>query len=241
MPKKTITSNNMINWYDKARNFCTEYHNPSYANCGIKHCFRGLIIGGSGSGKSTLLVETIYRLQDTFGTIIVCLQNKDEPLYQYLKSKVKDNLIFHEGYKNIPKLEEIADKYKDQQVLVVFDDFVVEGKKQPAVEEYFIRSRKLCKGVSCIYLSQSYFDTSKLIRVQCNWIMLKKLSSMRDLKLILNDHNLGIDREELLKLYQYATENQPDFLMVDIDAPAKKRFRKNYFEILGVDGADEEI
>ena len=239
MPKKKI-GKELTEWYDKSHNFNKKYFNPSYENIGISHCFRGILLGGSGSGKSRVLLEIIYRLQNTFGKIILCTQDKSEALYEYLKSKIEENLIIHEGYQKIPTLSETNEKFPKEQVLIIFDDMVGE-RKQDKIRDYFVRGRKSCHGISCLYLSQSYFQTPKLIRLQLSFLVMKKLTSTRDLNFILSDFNLGVDRDTLHQLYKYCIDSDhKDFLFIDVNAPFEKRFRKNFHEILNVTGESDE-
>jgi hypothetical protein len=81
------------------------------------------------------------------------------------------------------------------------------------------------------YLTQSYFNTPKTVRVNCNYILLKKLSSTRDLNMILSDYNLGVDKSVLMKIYKYATSDNGT-LFIDADAQPENRFRRNFLEIL---------
>lgn len=46
------------------------------------------------------------------------------------------------------------------------------------------------------------------------------------------DFSLGWEKEQLLDIYKRCTEDQRSFLMVDINGPSEKRFRKNFSEIL---------
>lgn len=225
-----MKSNRMTNWYEiMPKSMKPNYHNPHFKNHLIKIPFRMLVVGNSGSGKTTLVLELIYRMQDTFGNIILCCQNKDEPLYKFLASKLKpEELQIYEGYENIPDMESLD---PDVQHLVIFDDLVLE-RNQDKIEEYFIRARKIAKGVSCIYLTQSYFKTPKTIRLQCNYIVLKKISSTRDLNMMMSDFSLGVSRETLHAIYKMATEDKANFLLVDIDTEMEKRFRINFHEII---------
>ena len=233
MPKKQQhTSNDLQSWYDIVPDSLkTKYHNPCYNNHKISLPFRMLIVGSSGSGKTTLVCELIHRMQDTYGNIIICCANSREPLYEFLRSKIKpEQLQIYEGYENIPDMKSLDE---DVQHLIIFDDLVLE-RRQDRIEEYFIRSRKIAKGVSCIYLTQSYFAVPKTIRLQCGYILLKKLSSMRDLGYILNDFNLGIDKKDLFDIYKRCTENQRDFLMVDMVCPPEQRFRLNFLQVIDI-------
>lgn len=222
----------LTNWYgDKLpKDMIPKYHNPAFASHGISVPFRGLIVGGSGSGKTTLVLEILHRMYDTFGHVTIYTMNAEEPLYKYLESKLKpEQLTIQEGYQAIEPPESLD---KDLQHLVVFDDLVLE-KDQTKIAQYFIRGRKLAKGVSCLYLTQSYFGCPKVIRLQCTFVLVKKLMSTRDLNFILKDFSLDLSKEQLFQLYKYCVDqHQRDFLFVDISAPEERRFRFNFDEIL---------
>jgi hypothetical protein len=181
-----------------------------------------LICGSSGSGKTNMLLDLIHRLSGTFKDIIICCRSKEEPLYDYLESKIPCGLAFKECQciEDYPLLDDI-----DDSTLVVFDDLVLE-KDQTRIGEFFIRGRK--KGISCIYISQSYFMTPKIIRSQCNYIVLKKINSNRDLSLILADFPLDITLEELKKIYQKCSKGIEQFLLIDVN---RNEFRCNYNKI----------
>lgn len=226
-----MNKDKIVNYYDLIPDrLIPKYHNPAFEKHGISVPFRMLIVGGSGSGKTNLIMEIIGRMPDTFQKLVLCVKNKDEPLYNFLSEQLKDDeLEIYEGIDNVPPVETF-DKC-DDQILIVFDDLVLE-RNQSVIEQYFIRGRKIAGGISCAYLTQSYFQTPKTIRIQCNYILLKKLQSEKDLNLILSEFSLGLDKKTLLKLYKYATNDQLSFLMIDIGATAENRFRKNFLEIV---------
>jgi hypothetical protein len=205
-----------------------KYHNPNFKKHGIKIPFRMLLVGASGSMKTNTLMNLIHEMSGTFNHMVLCIKTADEPLYRFLKDKLGNALTIYEGIDAIPPVQELSNL---GQALVIFDDLVNE-KKQDIISDYFIRARKIAKGISLCYLTQSYFKTPKIIRIQCNYIVLKKLTSQKDLTMILSDFSLGVDKKRLVELYKYCTNDQLDFLLVDIDAPAEKRFRKNLTEIL---------
>ena len=69
--------------------------------------------------------------------------------------------------------------------------------------------------------------------------MLLKLSSMRDLNLILSDFSLGVNKEQLQTVYKQATKQQFNFLKVDIDNPNNnKKFSHNWTDFY--DFGDED-
>lgn len=226
-----IKDNAVTDWYGKIPDkMKKKYHNPAYKKHLIKIPFRMLVVGASGAGKSQLALEIIKRMKGTFELIILCVKSAHEPLYEFLRSKLsEDQLKIYEGIENVPPLEML--QQHGGQILAIFDDLVLE-KNQAIIGEYFIRGRKVADGVSCLYLSQSYYRSPKLIRVNCNYIALKKLSSERDLNTILSEFSLGIDKATLLRMYKHATSEQRSFLLVDIDETPEKRFRKNFLELL---------
>lgn len=205
-----------------------EYHNPNYKNHLIKIPFRMLIVGGSGSGKTNTVMEIIHRMSNTFEKIVICCKSKAEPLYEFLEMKIpKGSLEIYEGIENVPPVS----KYINVgQMLIIFDDLVLD-KNQSEIEEYYIRGRKVGGSISSIYLSQSYFKTPKSIRTQSNYIILKKLSSKRDLMLILSEYSIGKDVNEITVIYKDATKDPLYFLLIDVDAPDEYKFRKGFLEI----------
>ena len=221
---------NISNWYKKIpKKFIPKYENPCYNNHLLSVPFRCCIIGGSGSGKTQLVLEIISRMKNTFGLIILCCKSSDEPLYNYLKSKMPPELLhIYEGGE-VPDLKEY--KTFDGQILFIADDLVNDKKAEPKLNEWALRGRKLGKGCCMCFLSQSYFKTSKFIRINSNFFMLKKLSSMRDLNMILRDHDLGLKREDLMKIYEYAVKDNGT-LIIDSDADPECRFRRNFLEVL---------
>lgn len=222
-------SDKITNFYEilkrKKNKYLDVEYNPNFDKHHIKIEFRMLICGQSGSGKTNVAMELLKRFSGTFELVIICTKNPDEPLYNYLRDKTKEGLIFYEGG-DVPPLDELD---RDLQKLIIFDDLVNE-KDQRAIEDYFLRGRKL--KTSSIYISQSYFKVPKFIRLNVNYIILKKIGSKRDLKLILSEYNLDISIDDLLALYQYATQDKFDFFMIDIDAPAGQQFRKNFLELI---------
>ena len=237
MVKKEKQTSSVKDWYSIIpSSFKSTYNNPSYEKCKIKHPFRMAIVAQSGGGKTTVITDLIYRMQNTFGLIVLCIKHADEPLYNYLRSKIKPEAI--EVYENgeVPPVNRYKDF--DGQVLIIFDDLVNEGRKtQDAIKDFFIRGRKGCKnnqGISMAYLSQSYYGIQKMIRIQCNYIILKKLNSTKDLNMIMKDFSLGLEKDYLLELYKFCTDDMGSFLLVDVDVPPEQRFRKGFLNVLDV-------
>ena len=231
--EKNKSESEVVNAYERMPDsFKPKYINPYYDEHLISHPCRIIIVGNSGSGKSTIGLNIIAKMRDTFDYIILVCQNAQEPLYQYLKSKIKDEqLTICEGIHEMPSLDSLDD---EAQYLFLFDDLCNESKRDhKQVMELFIRGRKLANGVSMLYLTQSYYAVPKLIRLNSTNVILKKLSSMRDLNLILSDFRLDITKEQLQKMYKQCTERFEDFFQIDVSTMEDgKRYRKNFTQCL---------
>jgi Ni2+-binding GTPase involved in maturation of urease and hydrogenase len=140
-PKKDVVNKHgMVDYYKvMPKKFLPKSHNPNYKDHKLNLPFRMLIIGGSGAGKTQTLVNLIRVMNGTFNIIHIFTKNKEEPLYDYLESKVDNGLSITEGIDSAPNLDEFD---KKEQTLIVMDDLVLE-KNQKQLEQYFIRARKL--------------------------------------------------------------------------------------------------
>ena len=226
--KKDSNRAELKNWYNEIpKKYLTKQHNPNFKIHGLKIPFRMLIVGNSGAGKTQTLLNIMHNMNGTFNNIVIITKNKKEPLYEYLEDKLGDDgLKIVEGIEHAPDLEKDIDK-KDQ-TLIVMDDLVLE-KNQSALEEYFIRARKL--NCSLIYISQSYYRVPRIIRQNLNYLIIKQVSSFKDLYRILAEYTLGVDKDILKQLYEKSTQEKQDFLLVDLDANPQSRFRKNFNDI----------
>jgi hypothetical protein len=223
----------IVDWYKKIpKKFLLKTHNPHFDTHHIKLPFRMIIAGNSGSGKTQTLLNLIYNMPDTFEKIFIVTKNKDEPLYNYLEDKLgKDGLTIKEGLTELPDVDSLD---KEQNNLIVLDDLVNEPlKQQRPVADFFIRARK--KNASIIYISQSFYAVPKLIRDNINYLIIKQVSSMKNLTMICRECSLGIEKKQLKKIYDDATQKKQDFLLIDLEGDKDERFRKNFDEIYVLD------
>lgn len=224
--------NKIVNMYEfMPKEFIDKVENPNFHLHKLKLPFRMCIVAPSGSGKTNFLVNLLHLFscgdKGTFSTITIITRNKDEPLYRWITSKC-EQIVIKEGLSNTPPL----DKYdSDFNHLVVWDDLVL-NKDLSMVEQYYIRARKL--NVSVIFISQSYFKIPKVIRNNCSYMVLLKLSGQREVNIILSEFGLGVTKEELLKIYEYATAEKLQPLLIDMEASPDERFRKGITEIIEI-------
>jgi hypothetical protein len=138
--------------------------------------------------------------------------------------------MIREGLENLPVLDKFE---KDQSSLVIIDDMVLD-KNQSRICEYYIRCRK--RNVSIMYLSQSYFMIPKIIRNNCNYLILLKMSGDREVNLIMKESGLGLSKQQLLGLYEFATDTRFSPLIINIEETDKqKKFRKGFTEFINPD------
>ena len=165
----------MIN-FDDAIKKETKEHNPNWPEI-PDHPYRILITGGSASGKTNSLFNLINQQPD-IDKIYLYGKGLNEAKYQLLIRKREDvgTKHFNDSQAFIEYSSNMADIYKnledynpnkEQKILIVFDDIIADmlGNKKliPIATEFFIRGRKL--SISLVFITQSYFDLPKDIRI----------------------------------------------------------------------------
>ena len=184
--------------------------------------FRMLICAPSGSGKTNLLLDMIYRLL-YYDKIHLCARNLQQSKYKHLLKKF-DPISQKCGYDIIEasnnEIIPLTDLSDDNQKLVIFDDFLNIGKKNDEqIRDYFTNSRN--KNCSCIYLSQSYYNTDKKIRLNSSHYCIFDFPSSNEKSMICRE--LGINTND----YQKATKDPFSFMYVD---KVRKFNTKNFNE-----------
>ena len=101
-------------------------------------------------------------------------------------------------------------------------------KKHPVISEIFIRGRK--KGISTMFLSQSFYSTPKIIRQNVSYCIILKLGGSRDVNSLLREVSIGLTKEQLLYIYEEATRNKFDCLIVNLEKSGNERYRKNFLD-----------
>lgn len=226
------TTGKVVNMYERIpKEFLDKAENPNYNLHKLTIPFRMCIVAPSGSGKTNFLLNLIHLFscgeKGTFQSIHIITRDADEPLYKWIMKKC-DQIVIKEGLENTPKLDKFD---KDYNHLVIWDDLVL-SKDLTSVSEYYIKCRK--KNVSVAFISQSYFKIPKIIRNNCNYMVLLKLSGQREVNIILSEFGLGITKEQLLNVYNYATREKLQPLLIDMAADPPNRFRKGFLEIIDI-------
>jgi hypothetical protein len=223
----------VINFYETkgVKKHLEKMHNPNKNLHGLDVNSRILLVGCSGSGKTNALLNLLNHFTNTFQHIHLCTAQADEPLYKYLQDKMKpENLTIYDKIEALPSVDNINPDYKDgDQVLLIFDDMLSQQKQlnSNAILSYYIRGRK--KNITIIFISQSFFQFPKVLRNQLNYLIITKVSSDKDLKLICSNYTLGVSLDKMVKLYEDATSTQTNFFKVDLTtADLSRKFSKNF-------------
>ena len=219
-------------------------HNPNWPYI-PDHPYRILIIEGSGSGKTDLLLNLIEN-QPNIDKIYLYAKGPYEAKYQYLINKregvgidhfsdpqafVKYSNDMHDVYKNI-------DDYnpdKENKILRVFDDMIADmihnKKLNSIVTELSIRGRKL--DISLVFITQSYFQVPKDVRLNTRHFFIAKIPNKRELQQIAINHSSDISTKDFTNIYRKYTAEPYSFLVNDSTLASNNplRFRKNLFDI----------
>ena len=196
------------------------------------HPYRILRIEGSGSGKKILL--NLRKNQPDIDKIYLYAKDPYETKYQYLINKRKNvgkNDNMRDVYKNI-------DDYnsdKENKILIVFDDMIADmihnKKLNSIVTELFIRGRKL--NISLVFITQSYFNIPKDVRLNTSHFFISKIPNKRELQQIVINHLSDISAKDFTNIYRKCTAGPYSFLVNDATLASDNplRFRKNLFNM----------
>lgn len=202
--------------------------NPNFNLHHLNIPFRMLLVGSSGSMKTNTALNMLKAFDGTFEKVTVVCRNKDEPLYNLLSDSIPDDQLemIEIAGNDMSKMPSMNGLNSDSpNSLVIFDDLCLVEDDGP-ICEFFIRARKC--NISCMYLTQSYFEAPKTVRLNCDTIIFKKIGAMRDLKTILSEYTLGVEKEELLELYKQCTKTKLDWLMIITENEPGKQFFHNF-------------
>jgi len=230
----------IINFYEteKIKKRLPKFKDDQIQFTGMKLRSRILDCGSSGAGKTNLLYNYIYLTSQgkgTFKHVFLCYKT-DEPLYDEIREQLKDKITCFRDASDIPPVEIFPDNSNDN-FLFIFDDFVNEKDRlfNKKLQNYFAFGRK--KGLTLFFLTQSYYQTNKFVRDQCNYILLLSIKSEMDLARIITEYEIpNISKDQMIKMFDYCTQEPLNFMKITTDRCKKEeKISKNFLEYLDPD------
>ena len=128
-------------------------------------------------------------------------------------------------------------KYLANRILVIFDDLVgsslFSGKKQ----SYFkgVNTRHRHYSASFIMVSQGYKEIPKTIRTNWTALIVFEIGNEKEVEVIYEEWPMGLNRDDWMELYKYATSGDHSFLYINFQKPKRLRMMKNFDQYLFVE------
>ena len=201
-----------------------------------------LTIGPSGSDKTNTLLHLINNFH-LIDKIYLYAKDTEEKKYQFLINKreqagIKNVNNPHAFIEYLNDMDDLLDnmnnynKNRDKKVLIIFVDIIADimrsEKFKAIVKKLFIRYRKL--NISIVFITQSYFRTPKVARLNATHYILMKIGSKKEFKNIAEENSGHLDFKDFLKIYNYRTKEPYSFMMIDTRPNATMPFKKNFDE-----------
>ena len=206
----------------------------------LPNSIRGILVGPSGSGKTNLLINLI--LQPgwlDWDRIYIVSPTVEQEIWDLIRefndyiSLNNDSLfslnneLFKEGsisFHSIDDAPDPDDLDEENNNLIVFDDCMLENQKAPAK----LFSRGHHKNADTLYLFQKYTEVPKVLRDNCNFIILFNGVDGDALRTI---HRVWCSGDLILKEFKtWFSEStcQPhSFVVIDL-TEKKKKYRKGF-------------
>ena len=116
----------------------------------------------------------------------------------------------------------------------MFDDMIADMKSNKKLShitaELFLRGRKL--NISLIFISQSYLEVPKTIRLDITHYFIMKIPNKREFQQIAANHSSDMDFKDFMKLSKEYYKEPYSFLVNDmfLSSDNPLRFRKNLLQ-----------
>ena len=186
--------------------------------------FRLLIAGESGCGKTNTLMHILRQPLVYYDKIFIYSPNLHQEKIQDLQElmgRVSEKVGYPVLEVSSPEdIKNTTDYPSDNRKIVVFDDVINAPEKiQKKIANHWTDGRH--HGISPIYLSQSYYDTPKKLRLNCSNMILYPPTTQNHKNLIAKEHMIDTSLFDALKPFE--------FLFLD---KKKKSVLKNFDEVI---------
>ena len=204
---------------------------------------RGILLAPSGSGKTVLLQNMILNIyRGCFERIYVFSPSVHidqiwESVKDYQQNIMKvpphsdENKLYFDHYEyddleniistqhKIVKHLKSKGKTKLFSILIIIDDFadsVEISRHSKLLHSLFTRGRH--GSISTLVSTQKYNALATIIRVNATILIVYKLRNAQELETFLIENGALIDKKDLLRIYHYATDEQYNFLYMNLVA-----------------------
>ena len=125
-------------------------------------------------------------------------------------------------------------KLEIKKILIVSDDMIVDidynKNFKRIIKKLFYRARKI--NVSIVFITQSYFRALKDAKLNSTHYILMKIGNKKELKRIAEAKSGHLDYKDVIKMYNYCTEEPYSFMTMDARPTATIPFKKNFNELI---------
>ena len=186
--------------------------------------FRLLIAGESGCGKTNTLMHILRQPLVYYDKIYIYTPNTHQEKIQDFK-ELMEKISKKVGYpvlelKSPDEIKNTNEYSPDNRKIVVFDDVINAPERvQNKIANHWTDGRH--HGISPIYLSQSYYDTPKKLRLNCSNMILYPPTTQNHKNLIAKENMIDTRAFDALKPFE--------FLFLD---KKKKSILKNFDEVI---------
>tara|TARA_E500000318_G_scaffold69897_1_gene64677 strand:+ start:19205 stop:19930 length:726 start_codon:yes stop_codon:yes gene_type:complete len=210
--------------------------------------FRLLINGKSQlSGKTTIILNLLLRnayYRDKFegenifivsnnkldNKLKILMEQKDIPKENFMKYDEDELEILYDQLEE-EFLEEVNDKKKPSNRLIIFDDVAYSGslknKSVGMVSKIVMNGRHLC--LSSIFTTQKFSLVSTAVRTNITGAILFN-TSQKELEMIADDFNYLPKKQDFIKMFREATKEKNSFLVVNFSNKNEEMYLDSTFE-----------
>ncbi len=149
----------------------------------------------------------------------------DEYVMSKFKKIMDDNKRMVDMLKDHGKLKTLANR-----ILFIFDDQVGSDLFYGKLKKYFtgVNTRHRHHSASMIMVSQGYKEIPKTIRTNWTCLLTYKIGNMKEIEVIYEEFEMGLNFEDWLALYRQATKEKFNFLFIDMYCDEEFKMRKNF-------------
>lgn len=245
LPSPLPEGGHIVDWYDvlpskyKQKQSLGQY--STYESIKLPGIMRCAIIGASGAKKSVTLLNILLNMPAWSRVYLFC-KVVDEPLYACLieefndiSKKVGRQIIsVSTDLDEVPTIENIDPREKN---LFIFDDVICDSEaKLQKIKPLYVWGRKYGKGISTIFISQSFFRIPKICRDNTDILIFLRVNQKRDLSRAISEYAFDVTEERMRAMHKHALSGgSKNFFLIDLTAQngpgPEYTFRKNFLPI----------